>query len=155
MKYRISVTRIEIMNMTSLLAHFLALSPMRFLFQIAWRHRTSRIFTSNEVNTVMDLLTSAILVLESHDKTHSVASSPPKRHLMNGNVRQINRYIWYIPLKHPSQWKIQNKLRVTAYWFWCPGFIPSWWSCYQDMFNLLQIILSYYMNTILNFGSVI
>ena len=39
-------------------------------------------------------------------------------------------------------------------WFWCPGFIVSWWSCYQYALDLCQIISSYYMHPIWKFGSV-
>ena len=55
---------------------FLALSPVKSLFQIARRRRTSRVFTTNEFNNVKNLLASAILVLESHDETHSTNSGP-------------------------------------------------------------------------------
>jgi len=61
---------------------FLALSPMKSLSQIALRHRTSRIFTSNVFNIVEDLSTSATLVLKSHDKTHSPTRKYPNVHLV-------------------------------------------------------------------------
>ena len=54
---------------------FPALSPVKFLCQIARRRRTSRTFTTNEFIIVRKLLASATLVLKSHDETHSRASS--------------------------------------------------------------------------------
>lgn len=60
---------------------FLALLPMKSLFQTARRHRTSRILTTNEVNTVIRLPISATVVLKNHDKAHSISSDHPKRHL--------------------------------------------------------------------------
>jgi len=63
---------------------FLDLSPMKSLFQIARMRRTNRIFITNEVNIVMNLLTSTTLILENHDKTHMTASVDPKRHLIKG-----------------------------------------------------------------------
>ena len=63
---------------------FLALSPMKFLFQIARRRRTSRIFTTNVLNIERKLLTSATLVFKSHDETHSIASEYPNVHLAKG-----------------------------------------------------------------------
>jgi len=41
------------------------------------------------------------------------------------------------------------------HWFWCPGFIVSWWSCYQYAFDLYQIIFSYYMTAFWKFGSIV
>jgi len=67
---------------------FLALSPMKSLFQIARRRSTRRIFTINEVNIAKNLLTSAILVLESHNKTYSVGSVSPNIHLEKGQGKQ-------------------------------------------------------------------
>ena len=67
---------------------FLALLPMKSLFQIARRHSTRRIFTTNEVNIVKNLLTSAILVLESHNETYSVGSASPNIHLEKGQGEQ-------------------------------------------------------------------
>ena len=63
---------------------FLDLSPMKSLFQIARMRRTNRIFITNEVNIVMNLLTPTTLILENHDKTHMTASVDPKRHLIKG-----------------------------------------------------------------------
>jgi|GEM_PF-6362422 len=63
---------------------FLALSPLKSLFQIARRRRISRIFTTNEVNVEMNLLTSAALVLNSRAKTYSIDIDPPIRHLAKG-----------------------------------------------------------------------
>ena len=72
---------------------FLTLSPMKFLFQIARRRRTSRIFTTDKVNSVKKLLTSAALVLNSHDETHSIASELTNIHLLKGWVRASSKYI--------------------------------------------------------------
>ena len=63
---------------------FLVLLPMKFLFQIARRRRTSKIFTSNIFNVECKLLTSATLVFKSHDETHSIASEYPNVHLAKG-----------------------------------------------------------------------
>jgi len=68
---------------------FLALSPMKSLLQIARRRRTSRIFTANEFNIIKNLLTSATLVLKSHDETHSIYSGAPKIRLAIGEVRAV------------------------------------------------------------------
>ena len=92
MNDRISVTSIQGMSITSSLEHISSPSPMKCLFQIARRRRTSRIFTTTEVNTEIKLLISANLVLESHDETHSRASDDPKRHLPKGQVRQRNGF---------------------------------------------------------------
>jgi len=81
----------------------LALSPMKSLFQIARRRRTSKIFTTNVFNNVKDLLTSATPVLKSHGETHSIASEDPTIHLTKGCVRARSKYIRSIPLRHPSQ----------------------------------------------------
>jgi len=62
---------------------FLALSLMKSLFQIARRRRTNRVFTTNEFNVMMNLLTSATLVFESHDETYSIPVVP-KIHLAKG-----------------------------------------------------------------------
>jgi len=63
---------------------FMAFSPIKSLFQIAWRRRTSRLFATNEFNIVKKLLMSANLVLKSNDKTHPVASEFPNIHLEKG-----------------------------------------------------------------------
>ena len=47
------------------------------------------------------------------------------------------------------------ELRVTSYWFRCPGFIVIWWSCYQYAFDLCLIFSSYCMNAVWKFGSVV
>jgi len=59
----------------------LALSPMKSLFQIAQRHKTSRIFTTNAFNVVKKLFTSATLVLKSYDETHLRTNVQPNVHL--------------------------------------------------------------------------
>jgi len=66
MKYRISVTRFQEKSIYQV--HWqmlLALSPIKSLFQIARRRRTSRIFTTDEFNVVKRLLTSAAPVLKN------------------------------------------------------------------------------------------
>ena len=60
---------------------FLALSPIKSLFQIARRRRTSRVFTTNKFNIDKKLLTSATTILKNHDDTHSIASESPNIHL--------------------------------------------------------------------------
>ena len=60
---------------------FLTLSPIKFLFQIARRRRTSRIFTTNVFNIERKLLTSDTLVFKSHDETYLTASEYPNVHL--------------------------------------------------------------------------
>ena len=126
---------------------FMFLSPIKSLLQIARRRRTSKIFTTNAFNIVKNLLTSA-LVIKSHDEAHSIASEDPNIHLAKGCVRARNKYIWSIPLIHPVQWRYQDWIKNNAYWPRCPGFIISWWSCYQYAFNLCQIISSYCMNVV-------
>ena len=113
MKYRISVTRFQ----KKLWVHchiFLALSPMKFLFQIARRRRTRRIFTTNVFNVERNLLTSATLVSRSNDETHSVTSEDPNVHLAKGQVRASSKYIWPVPLRHPSQWQYQIRIKNTV-----------------------------------------
>jgi len=72
---------------------FLALSPMKFLFQTAWRRRTSRTFTTNVFNVEKKLLTSTTLVFKSHDQTHLMTSEDPNVHLEKGQVRVSSKYI--------------------------------------------------------------
>ena len=62
----------------------LALLPIKSLFQIARRRRTSRLFTTNKFNVDKKLLTSATTILQSHDDTHSGASESPNIHLAKG-----------------------------------------------------------------------
>jgi len=83
MKYRISVTRFQKKQWVHC-DIFLALSPIKFLFQIARRRRTSRIFTTNVFNVERNLLTSATLVSKSYDETHSTTSEYPNVHLAMG-----------------------------------------------------------------------
>ena len=73
MEYTINVTRIQENQYQYSIATSFYL-PMKSLFQIARRRKTSRIFTTNEFNVVNKLLTSATLVLKTHDRTHSIAS---------------------------------------------------------------------------------
>ena len=133
----------------------LALSPMRFLLQIAQRWRTSRIFTANEFNIIKNLWTSATLVLKSHDETHSIHSDTPKMHLATGEVRASSKYILPIPLRHPSQWRHQNWIKSNASLFLMPRF-------YCQLVKLLSIYilfmsgnLSYYMNAFWKFESIV
>jgi len=63
---------------------FLALSLMKFLFQIAQRHSTSIIFTANVFNVERKLLTSDTLVFKSYDQTHLMASKNPNVYLAKG-----------------------------------------------------------------------
>jgi len=111
MKYKISVTRRKKMSIQRLYwLILLALSPIRSLFQIARRRRTSKIFTTNVFNKLKDLLTSATPVLKSHDETHSIASEE-NIHLAKGWVRARSKYIRSIPLRHPSQWRYQDWIK--------------------------------------------
>jgi len=87
---------------------------MKSLLQIARRRRTSRIFTANEFNIIKNLLTSVTLVLKSHDETHSIHSDAPKIHLAIGEVRVSSKYIWPIPLNHPSQWIYQSRIQSNV-----------------------------------------
>jgi len=66
---------------------------MKFLFQIARRRRTSRVFITNVFNIERKLLTSDTPVFESHDETHSMTSEDPNVHLAKGWVRASSKYI--------------------------------------------------------------
>jgi len=66
----------------------LDLSPIKSLFQIAQRHKTSRIFTTSIFNVVKKLLVSVALVFSIHDKTHPRASEFPNIHLADGKSEQ-------------------------------------------------------------------
>jgi len=95
-KNRISVTRIqENQYDKSISSVFLAFSPMKSLFQIARRRRTSRLFATNAFNNMMNLLTSAVQVFKSHDETHSVASEYPNIHLAKGSDQAENIFDIY------------------------------------------------------------
>jgi len=67
---------------------FLVLSPIKSLFQITQRYKTSRTFTTNIFNIVKKLLISATLVLKSHDETYLKASKSPNIHLAKGRSEQ-------------------------------------------------------------------
>ena len=74
---------------------FLALSPIKSLFQIAWRRRTNRIFTTDVFNIVKSLLTSATLACKSHNETHSTPVNA-KIHLQRGRSDQAaNKFDQY------------------------------------------------------------
>jgi len=76
---------------------FLVLLPIKSLFQITQRCRTSRTFTTNIFNIVKKLLISATLVLKSYDKTHSKASESPYVHLAKGRCHDLaNRLSHYL-----------------------------------------------------------
>jgi len=99
---------------------FPALSPIKSLFQIARRRRTSRIFTTNEFNVVVNLFTSATVVLESHE-THSMASENLNRHLTEEYVIPSSKYIWSIPLRYASQWEYQYWTKSNVLLISMPG----------------------------------
>jgi len=60
---------------------FIALLPIKSLFQIARRRRTSRTFATNKFNVDKNLLISATTILLNHDDTHFTVSEPPNIHL--------------------------------------------------------------------------
>ena len=72
---------------------FLALSPIKSLFQIARRRRTNKIFTTNVFNNLRKLLTSDAVVHKSHDGTYSVINELPNIHLAKEYVRPSSKYI--------------------------------------------------------------
>jgi len=64
-------------------AHVYARVPIKSLFQIARRRKTSSIFSANGANTkLLRLLTLATLAFVSYDQTHAMSSTWPKVHLM-------------------------------------------------------------------------
>ena len=87
---------------------FLVLSPIKSLFQITQRCRTSRTFTTNIFNIVKKLLISATLVLKSYDKTYSKASESPYVHLAKGRchdlANQLSHYLYF------SYWTYNYKM---------------------------------------------
>ena len=133
---------------------FLALSPMKFLFQIARRRRTSKIFTTNIFNVESNLLTSATLVFKSHDETHWVASGYPNVHLAKGQVRASSGYIWPIPLRHASQWRYQDWIKSTVSLILMPKLYCHLVK-YQYELNWCQTISPYYMKSFWKSGSVV
>jgi len=90
---------------------YLIISPVKSMFQIARRRKIIRIFTTNVFNIVRKLLTSDTLVLSSHAETHLVASESPNVHLAKEWVRARSKYIWPVPLWHPSQWRYQSWIK--------------------------------------------
>jgi len=153
MKYRINVTRFQKKQWVHC-DIFLALSPMTFLFQIARRRRTSKIFTTNIFNVERNLLTSATLVFKSHDETHLIAEKYPNVHLAKWQVRASSKYIWPIPLRHASQWRYQDWIKNTVSLILMPRLYCDLVK-YQYELNWCRIISSYYMNTIWKSGSVV
>ena len=109
MKYTINVTRIQKHQYSKSMNTFF--SPIKSLFQIAQRCRTSKIFTTNVFNSSKILLTSVTLVLKSHDETHSIPSEPINVHLAKEYVRPSSKYIWSIPLVHFNQRGYQNWIK--------------------------------------------
>jgi len=87
---------------------FLALLPIKSLFQIARRRRISRLFTTNKFNVDNNLLISATTILKNLDETYLIASILPNKHLAKGNVRASSKYSWPIPLRHCHQWRYQH-----------------------------------------------
>jgi len=128
---------------------------MQCLFQIVRRRRTSRIFTTTKFNNAQKLLTSDTLVIISRDETHLIASEWPNIHLAKSmwerTANTIDVYHYDILVNEDTK----IGLRVMSCWFWCSGFIVSWWSCYQYAFDLCHIISSYNMNSFWKVGSVV
>jgi len=113
---------------------YLIISPVKSLFQIARRRKIIRIFTTNVFNIVRKLLTSDTLVLKSHAETHSIASESPNVHLAKEWVRARSKYIWPVPLRHPSQWWYQSWIKDNVSLISMPRF-------YCHLVKLLSICI--------------
>ena len=131
----------------------LALLPIKSLFQTARRRKTNRLFTTNVFNTVTNLLTSATLVLKICDQTHLRAVAQPKIHLGNGQVRPSSKYIWSIPLIHPSQQRYQNWIKSNVSLVWMPRLYCQLkllsiciWFMPDDFFVLYERILKIWIS---------
>ena len=108
---------------------------MKFLFQIARRRRTSRIFTIIRVKTVMNLLMSLRVMIKLTQEQVPCQKYTWKRGRSDEATNTLNLY--------HSNMLVNEKFKMnweTSYWSRCPGYISTWWGCYWYPFDSLQII---------------